>query len=163
MFQVGDKIFYPGQGGGVIQTIEEKKILGETQLYYTVNILHRNMQVMIPVNNTERLGIRPIVDPQELENVFTTFHDGETDTTCKDNQRQRKNMSKLKSGDIYEGAEVIRDLVRINHKKKLGTVEKNMLDTARQILISEVVLVKGIPQEQASALLDQIINLPYSY
>jgi CarD family transcriptional regulator len=76
------------------------------------------------------------------------------------NQRHRVNMHKIKSGDIYEGAEVIRDLMRINNKKKLGMTEKNMLDNARQILISEVELVKGILQEQAAELIDRVITVP---
>lgn len=159
MFQIGDKIFYPMQGGCIILAIEEREILGETQLYYMMNIVHRNMQVSIPVDKIEQLGIRPIVNSEELENVLTTFHDGETDTSCRDNQRYRRDIIKLKSGDIYEGAEVIRDLIRISNKKKLGITDKNMLDNARQILISEVVLVKGIPLEQASDLLDQVINV----
>lgn len=159
MFQVGDKIFYPAQGGGIVENIEEKIILGKSQLYYSINILHRNMQVMIPIDKTEQLGIRPVVDPQKLEDVFTTFHDGETDTTGNDNQRDRRNLIKIKSGNIYEGAEVIRDLIRCNSKKKLGTTKKNMLDNARQILISEIVLVKDIPQEQAADLIDRIINI----
>ena len=159
MFQIGDKIFYPMQGGCIILAIEEREILGETQLYYMMNIIHRNMQVSIPVDKIDQLGIRPIVNSDELENVLTTFHDGETDTSCRDNQRYRRDIIKLKSGDIYEGAEVIRDLIRISNKKKLGITDKNMLDNARQILISEVVLVKGIPLEQASDLLDQVINV----
>ncbi|GBG55331.1 CarD family transcriptional regulator [bacterium BFN5] len=159
MFQIGDKIFYPMQGGCIILAIEEREILGETQLYYMMNIVHRNMQVSIPVDKIDQLGIRPIVNSDELENVLTTFHDGETDTSCRDNQRYRRDIIKLKSGDIYEGAEVIRDLIRISNKKKLGITDKNMLDNARQILISEVVLVKGIPLEQASDLLDQVINV----
>jgi CarD family transcriptional regulator len=159
MFQIGDKIFYPMQGGCIILAIEEREILGETQLYYMMNIVHRNMQVSIPVDKIEQLGIRPIVNSDELENVLTTFHDGETDTSCRDNQRYRRDIIKLKSGDIYEGAEVIRDLIRISNKKKLGITDKNMLDNARQILISEVVLVKDIPLEQASDLLDQVINV----
>lgn len=158
MFQVGDKIFYPTQGGGIIQAIEEREVLGKAGMYYIVQILHRNMQVMIPVDKTDMLGIRPIVELEELDNVLSTFYDGETDTTSNDSQRQRKNMTKIKSGDIYEGAEVIRDLMRISSKKRLGMTDKNMLDAARQILISEVVLVKGIPQEQASELLDRFIN-----
>jgi CarD family transcriptional regulator len=159
MFQIGDKIFYPMQGGCIILAIEEREILGETQLYYMMNIVHRNMQVSIPVDKIDQLGIRPIVNSDELENVLTTFHDGETDTSCRDNQRYRRDIIKLKSGDIYEGAEVIRDLIRISNKKKLGITDKNMLDNARQILISEVVLVKDIPLEQASDLLDQVINV----
>ncbi|SMD03133.1 CarD family transcriptional regulator [Sporomusa malonica] len=162
MFQVGDKIFYPTQGGCTIQAIEEKEILGETVLYYTVNILHRKMLVQFPTSKTDRLKIRPIVDPDKLDNVLTTFFDGETELTTRDNQRIQRNLSKIKSGDIYEGAEVIRDLVRSNNKKKLGITEKNMMEDALQILISEVVLVKGITKQQASDLLDQIINIPMS-
>lgn len=159
MFQIGDKIFYPMQGGCIITAIEERDILGETQLYYMMNILHRNMQVSIPVDKIETLGIRPVVKPDLLDDVLTTFHDGETDTSCRDNQRHRRDIGKLKSGDIYEGAEVIRDLIRIANRKKLGITDKNMLDNARQILLSEVVLVKNIPLEQASDLLDQVINI----
>lgn len=157
MFQIGDKIFYPAQGGGIIQTIEEKDVLGETHLYYIVDILHRNMRVMIPIDKAEQLGVRHIVDNQKLDSVLTNFHQGETDLSANDAQRQRKNSTKLKTGNIMEEVEVIRDLLRISNKRKLGMTDKNMLDHARQILISEVVLVKGVPVEQASDLLDQIM------
>ncbi|HWR44245.1 CarD family transcriptional regulator [Sporomusa sp.] len=160
MFQVGDKIFYPTQGGCVIQAIEEKVVHGETLRYCTVNIPHRKMTVMFPTNNSDRLGIRPIVDSDKLDNLLNTFYDGESDTTIRDNRRIQKNISKIKSGDIYEGAEVIRDLVRSNNKKKLGLTEKNMMENALEILISEVVLVKGITKQQAATLLDQVINVP---
>ncbi|BBB92007.1 MAG TPA: CarD family transcriptional regulator [Methylomusa anaerophila] len=159
MFRVGDKIFYPMHGGGIIEKIEEIEILGKTQLYYVANILHRNMQVKIPIDKTEKSGMRQIVDAEKLDDLLNTFHDGETDTSMNETQRHRKNLTKIKSGDISEEIEVIRDLVRINTKKKLGIADKNMLDNVRQILISEVVLVKGIPQEQAADLLDQIINV----
>ena len=159
MFQIGDKIFYPAQGGGVIQTIEEKEVFGETQMYYSINMPHRNMQVMIPISKTEQLGIRRIVEPQQLDDLLTTFHQGESDLSGNDNQLDRKNMLKIRSGNIYEGAEVIRDLVRISAKRKLGTTRKNMLDNAMLILISEIVLVKGIPQEQASDLIERVINM----
>lgn len=160
MFQVGNKIYYPVHGGGIIEAIEEKEVFGETQLYYVVNILHRNIQVMVPINKSAQIGVRQIVDPEELDHVLATFHDGETDTTINSNQRHRVNMHKIKSGDIHEGVEVIRDLVRINNRKKLGTTEKNMLDNARQILISETCLVKDITQEQAAELIDRVINMP---
>jgi CarD family transcriptional regulator len=160
MFQIGNKVYYPVHGGGIIEAIEEKEVLGEIQLYYVINILHRNIQVMVPIDKTARVGLRLIVDPDKLDNVLTTFYDGESDTTIMGNQRHRVNMHKIKSGDIYEGAEVIRDLMRINNKKKLGMTEKNMLDNARQILISEVELVKGILQEQAAELIDRVITVP---
>jgi Transcriptional regulators, similar to M. xanthus CarD len=161
MFQVGDKIFYPMHGGGIIEKIEEKEVFGERQLYYVVNIPHRNMQVMLPYDKTEKLGMRPIVDPDELDNILNTFHDEEATAPLpmNDTQRQRLNMNKIKSGDIHEEVAVIRDLLRIKNKRKLGMADKNMLDNARQILISEVVLVKDIPHEQATHLLDKICEL----
>ncbi len=159
MFQIGDKIFYPMHGGGIIERIEEKEIFGQTQLYYVVNIPHRNMQVMLPLDKTEKLGMRPVVDPAKLDAVLSTIHEGETDTAMNDTQRQRLNMTKIKSGDISEEVEVIRDLLRIKNKRKLGMADKNMLDNARQILISEVVLVKDIPHEQATHLLDKMFNI----
>jgi CarD family transcriptional regulator len=159
MFKVGDKIFYPMHGGGIISTIEDKEIFGEVQAYYVVSILHRNMQVMIPVNKTDNLKLRHIVDPAKLDNMLTMLPTGETDTTISDNQRHKINLNKIKSGDIYETAEVIRDLVRSNNKKKLSLVDSNMLDNARQILISEVVLVKGIEHDQATSLVNEIIDI----
>lgn len=159
MFQVGDKIFYPMHGGGIVERIEEKEIFGQTQVYYVVNIPHRNMQVMLPFDKTEQLGMRPIVDSAQLDNVLSSFHSIEPESApMNDTQRQRLNMSKIKSGDIYEEVAVIRDLLRIKNKRKLGMADKNMLDNARQILISEVVLVKDIPHDQATHLLDQLCD-----
>ncbi len=146
-------------GGGIIEGIDEKEIFGKTQLYYVVNILHRKMKVMIPIDNMERLGLRQIVNSEKLDDMLTNFHDGETELVINDTQRHRRNMEKIKSGSIYEGAEVIRDLVRANSKKKLGIAEKKLLENALQILISEVVLIKEIPHDKAAELLDQVINL----
>jgi CarD family transcriptional regulator len=156
LFQIGDKIVYPMHGAGVIEAFEEKEILGEKQFYYVMNI--RNMQVMVPRGKASGLGIRQVVDLGILENVLKGFNLEESDTTLNHNQRYRINMNKMKSGNIYEGAQVIRDLMRIGKKKTIGTGDKMMLDNARQILISELVLVKGIDQEQAVDLLNQFIN-----
>ena len=106
-----------------------------------------------------KLGMRPIVASEELDAVLSTIHDDcETAPPMNDTQRQRLNMSKIKTGDIYEEIEVIRDLLRIKNKRKLGMADKNMLDNARQILISEVVLVKDIPLEQATHMLDRMFD-----
>lgn len=160
MFHIGDKIFYPLHGGGLISAIEEREILGETQPYYILNLQLRNMQVMVPTNKLNLHGIRQVVGPDELNNVFETFYDGETDITIPANQRPRKNLDKIRGGNIFQGAEVIRDLARINSKKKLGTTEKNILDNALQLLISEVSLVKEISLDQATLLVDELVNTP---
>jgi CarD family transcriptional regulator len=158
MFNIGDKIFYPMHGAGVIEAIEEKEILGEKKLYYVMNIPLKNMQVMIPMGKTSNLGIREVVDSEIIENVFSVFHEEDADPVVNPIQRYRANTNKMKSGDIYEGAQVIRDLTRIGKKKTLGAGDKMMLNQARQILISELVLVKGIEQEQAADLLNKVIN-----
>ena len=154
MFQIGDKVFYPMHGAGIIEAIEEKEILGNKQFYYVMNI--RNMQVMFPLESN--IPIRPIVDLDILEDVFTTFNDGELEPSLKPNQRYRSNMNKMKSGDIYQGAQVIRELMLMGKKRVLAAGDKAMLDNAMQILISELVLVKAIAEEQALDLLNDAIN-----
>jgi CarD family transcriptional regulator len=154
MFQIGDKIVYPMHGAGVIESIEEREILGSKQLYYVMNI--RNMHVLFPMKS--KIGIRQIVNSDILEDVLETFKHEVADSLLNPTQRYRSNMLKMKSGDIYEGAQVIRDLVRISTKKALPTGEKIMLDNARHILTSELMLIKGIDQEQADELLNNVIN-----
>lgn len=155
MFQVGDKVFYPMHGASVIEAIEEKEILGIKRLYYVMTI--RGMQVMFPTES--KLGIRPVVDLDILEDVITNLNQGESDLNLNPNQRYRNNMNKMKSGDIYQGAQVIRDLMRLGKKKTLAVGDKAMLDNAQQILLSELVLVKGIAQEQAIDLLNEVIDI----
>jgi CarD family transcriptional regulator len=154
MFQVGDKIVYPMHGAGVIECIEEKEILGDKQLYFVMNL--KNMKVSFPMETD--LGIRQVVDSDILEDVLSAFNHGESNPILNPNQRYRSNMNKMRSGDIYEGAQVIRDLIRMGKKRALATGDKIMLDNARQILVSELVLVKGIEQEQAVDILNDVIN-----
>lgn len=160
MFQIGDKVFYPMHGGGIISAIEEKEVLGEKKTYYILNLLHKNMLIMIPIDRQTHLGIRQIVSQDQLNTLLDTFHDGETDLSIPMNRRPSRNLEKIRGGDIVQVAEVIRDLVRINSQKKLGTAEKNMLSDVIQLLVSEVILVNEISPEEASALVNQVIALP---
>ncbi|MFZ5945358.1 MAG: CarD family transcriptional regulator [Bacillota bacterium] len=154
IFQIGDKIVYPMHGAGIIEAIEEKEILGDKQLYYVMFI--KNMQVMFPLNCKN--GVREIVNSDVLEDALTIFDNEASLVIDNPSQRQRNNMNKLKSGNIYEGVQVIRDLVQMGKKKNLAMGDKTMLDNALQILTSELILVKGIDQEEANQLLDQVIN-----
>jgi len=158
MFEIGDKIFYPMHGASIIEAIEDKEVLGEVHSYYIVKIPHKSMQVMIPIGKMDVLGIRPVIDSDELENVFSVFLEQESDLTMNHTQRLRFNLTKLKTGNIYEQAEVIRDLYQMSKHKNLGTEDKFMLDNAKQIFISELVLVKDIEEDQATDLLNQVIN-----
>ncbi len=159
MYQIGDKIFYPMHGAGIIEAIEEKEILGEKQLYYIMNLSLGKIHVMIPTQKSTSLGIRDIVNSNIMENVLSLFtSEAETETAVHPNQRYRNNMDKMKTGDIYEGAKVIRDLSRSSKKKPLGTSDKTLLNNARKILISELVLVNDMEQDQATDYLNTIIN-----
>lgn len=154
MFKVGDKIVYPMHGAGIIKAIEEKEVLGEKQLYYVMKL--KNMQAMLPTRSD--IGVREIVDPDILENVLHCLHGEGTASTLNATQRQRLNMNKIKSGNIYQVAEVVRDLAHLAKNKTLSTGDKNILDNARQILLSELVLVKDVTQEEAVEILDEAIG-----
>ncbi|WP_096463219.1 CarD family transcriptional regulator [Aneurinibacillus soli] len=158
MFQIGDKIVYPMHGAGVIEAIEEKEILGEKQQYYIMKMPVGNMQVMIPMEKVSNLGIREVIDMPALEHVLQILRTDEIDVSTNWNRRFRKNMEKMRTGDIYEVADVVRDLMRRDREKGLSTGERKMLDNARQILLSELVLVKNIDEEQATTLLEQVMN-----
>ena len=159
MFQIGDKVLYPMQGVGVIEAIEEKEVLGENKLYYRMNMTEINMQIIIPIDKADTLGIRQIVEPDILENVFTDFHLGNTNPNIYEDQRFCRDLhkSKIKTGDIYQGTEIIRDLMRKSQKNKLGVEDATMLNNARRMFISEVMQVKGIDHEQAVHLLNGVL------
>lgn len=160
MFQAGDKVFYPMYGAGVIDSIQEKEVLGVTRSYYILNIPHVNMEIMVPVGKTEDLGIREVVNAEIIEDVLKNFNDGETDPVIfENNNRFYKdiNKKKIKSGDIYKTREIIRDLVRKSKRHKLGTEDNNMLNNARQIMTSELMQVKGIELEEAVGILNEVI------
>jgi CarD family transcriptional regulator len=158
LFKIGDNIVYPMHGAGVIEAIEEKEVLGEIQQYYVIKMPINNMQVMIPIKKILNSRIRSVVDVLVLENVLHVFHNGESDRSLTWKERYKSNMEKMKTGEIQEGAEVVRDLMRINKEKALNTSEKQMLDSARRIFVSELGLIKGITEIQATDLLNAKIS-----
>jgi len=150
MFDVGAKIVYPMHGAGIIEKIEEKKILGETRKYYILNVPCGDMKIMIPVDSSAEIGIRPVVSLEVLDKIMCTLKDNSTEMSGNWNRRYRENMEKLKTGDVLEVAEVVRNLVRTDQDKKLSTGEKKLLSNAKQILISEMILIGGMDQDQAN-------------
>lgn len=158
MFNVGSKVFYPFHGAGKIEAIEEKEISGETRMYYIMTFPNKNMKVMIPQGNEGKTGIRSLVEQEILDHVLNGFNDEETDQTIKPNQRHRFYMNKMKSGSIYDEAEVIRDLNRLSKNGNLGEQDKKMFREAQEYFISELSLVKEITEEDAEALLNSVMN-----
>ncbi|MBO9128959.1 CarD family transcriptional regulator [Bacillus sp. 165] len=148
LFQIGDNIVYPMHGAGVIEAIEEKEVLGKTQQYYVVKMVINNMQVMIPINQMSNSSIRPVIDPSALKNVLHIFQYGESDKSLSWKQRYKMNTEKIKTGKIQDGAEVVRDLMRMEREKALNGSEKKMLNNAQEMLMSELGLIEGITENQ---------------
>lgn len=146
LFQIGDNIFYPMHGVGIIKAIEEKEISEEKQQYYVIKMLIGNMQVMIPTGKSS--SIRPVTDIIALKHIINIFHHGESDKSLPWKQRYKVNTDKIKTGKIQECTEVVRDLMRMKKEKTLNTSEKKMLDNAHEFLISELGLIKGITENQ---------------
>ncbi|PRS99231.1 transcription factor YdeB [Bacillus thuringiensis] len=148
MFQIGDNIVYPMHGAGIIEAIEEKEFSGEKQQYYVIKMSIRNMQVMIPTGKILSSSIRPVTDILALKHIIHIFQHGESDELLPWKQRYKVNTDKIKTGEIQEGAEVVRDLMRMKKEKALNTSDKKMLDNAHEFLISELGLIKGITENQ---------------
>jgi len=157
MFAVGSKIVHPMHGAGVIKKIEEKKILGEVKQYYILELPCNDMNVMIPVESEQSVGIRTIVDKSVALKAIEILKQESTHMDQNWNRRHRENMEKLKKGDILEVAEVVRNLMRVNRVKSLSAGETKMLSNARQILISEIILACEISGEEAVKIVEDAV------
>ncbi|WP_427340401.1 CarD family transcriptional regulator [Caloranaerobacter sp. DY30410] len=158
MFGIGDKIVYPMHGAGVIEAIEEKEILGKKRKYYVMKMPMGDMKVMVPVDNVDEIGIREVIDSEEVEQVLAVLADDRTKMPQNWNRRYRLNMDKIKSGNIYEIASVVRNLMIREREKGLSTGERKMLNNAKQILISEIVLAKNICEIEAEELVEKVVK-----
>ncbi len=160
MFNVGDHIVYPMHGAGIIDAIEEKNILGEKQAYYILK-MPGEVKVMVPTNKAEEIGVRGIIDKQSADKVFEILEEDKTEMSSNWNKRYRDNMDKMKSGDIYEIADVVRNLSFKQKEKGLSTGEKKMLTNAKQILVSELVLAENSSIEEVEGMIDNKINASF--
>jgi len=158
MFSIGDKIVYPMHGAGVIESIEEKEILGEKKRYYVMKMPVGDMKVMIPINNVDGIGIRDVIDKNDADKVFESLKKRCDEQTSNWNKRYRENMSKIKSGNIFEVAEVVKSLLTRERHKGLSTGERKMLNSAKQILISELVLAKNMNPVDVEDIINERIS-----
>ncbi|MDQ0508133.1 CarD-like/TRCF domain [Aedoeadaptatus ivorii] len=142
MFEIGDKIVYPIHGAGVIVDIESKVILGEKKEYYVLKIPVNEMRVLVPVGSMDEVGVREIKTPQEMHEVLDVLKDpSKEDMPSNWNRRYRFHQDKIKTGDLKEIAKVIKNLESLDMEKSLSTGERKILNNARQIILSEMVLV----------------------
>lgn len=160
MFNVGDKVVYPMHGAGTIDSIDKKNILDEEVEYINIS-MPGGVKVMVPSNQASKQGLRNIISQNEVEKVFYILENDETEMSDNWNKRYRDNMDKMKSGDIYEVADVVRNLSFKQKEKGLSTGEKKMLNNAKQILVSELVLVENAPSTEMEKLIDNKIDVSY--
>lgn len=154
MFQIGDKIVHPMHGAGVIEDIATRKINGVTRDYYVLKLPAGGMVVMIPTESSGEIGVRPVMPQAEAVKIIDALPEVETDSDPNWNRRYRDNLTRLKSGDLKEVSRVLKSLTLRDRERGLSTGERKMLFTARQILISEIVMAAGSSFEEVEGRID---------
>lgn len=161
MFNVGDKVVYPLHGAGIVEAIEEKAILDERQSYYIIK-MPGEVKVMVPTAKADEIGVRSIIDKETAMKVINVLEKDSTEMSMNWNKRYRDNMEKMKTGNIYEVADIVRNLSFKQKDKGLSTGEKKMLLNAKQILISELVLAEEKAKGEIEELVENKINQSYA-
>jgi CarD family transcriptional regulator len=161
-FKVGDRIAHPLHGAGTIDRIESKKINGTEREYYVLKLPVGDMVVMIPTGNCSEIGVRPIVKPEEAEEILNALPKIKINMSQNWNKRYRENMMKIKSGDLMEVAEVVKGLMTRDLNHSLSTGERKMLHSAKQILISEIVLSQSASYEEVEERINKAIMYSFA-
>lgn len=159
MYKVGDKIVYSVHGAGKIVDIKEIEILGDEKLYYILQLPINNIQVSIPVEGVDDAVIRPVISQEEGKKVVDILKADKTKMSKNWSQRYRQNLEAIKTGDIYEIAEIVRNLTILDMSKGLSASEKKMLTKSKRILVSELVISGALDKEEASDMIDDFITL----
>lgn len=158
MFKVGDKIVYPMHGAGVIEAIEFKELMGSDKEFYILKLPIKNMKVMIPTDNAENLGVRRVVDKGVFNEVIDLLSQNKEIMPDNWNRRYRANLEKVKTGDIFEVAQVVRNLEILDREKGLSTGERKMLSNSKQILVSELTLSRDMLEDDVVILVNSTIG-----
>jgi CarD family transcriptional regulator len=158
LYKVGDKVVYPHHGAGTVVKREKKEVLGEKREYLTIKILHNDMTVNVPAENCELVGLRKVIDEEAVKKVVRYLTSGGTEMPKNWNRRFKHNRDKMKTGDIFELAEVVRNLALRDGEKGLSTGEKQMYVKAKKILASELMYAKTMSEEDALAWLEETLT-----
>jgi CarD family transcriptional regulator len=157
-FEIGDHVVYPHHGAGQVIKKEERNILGEVRQYLTIKILHNDMTVMVPCENAGKAGLRRVIDEETVKKVLGVLTDDCSDMPKNWNRRFKHNRDKIKTGDIYELAEVVRNLAVREQQKGLSTGEKQMYTRAKKVLASELMYALEMTESEAEAHLDDLLE-----
>jgi len=158
VYEIGDHVVYPHHGAGQVVKKEQKSILGETREYLTIKILHNDMTVMVPSCNAGKAGLRRVIDEETVKKVLAVLTDDCSEMPKNWNRRFKHNRDKIKTGDIYELAEVVRNLAVREQEKGLSTGEEQMFTRAKKILASELMYALDKDEDAAEAYLDDLLS-----
>lgn len=163
MFSIGDKVVYPMHGAGTIESIEEKEMFGNTSEYYIIKMPIGDMKLMVPTDSAKDIGVREVSKVGATPGVFAILEKPKSEYVYENNwsRRYRTNVEKIKSGDILEVADVVRDLSHRHMERGLSTAEKKMLTSAKEILISELMLTQGLDHQVITDEIDEKIKFSY--
>jgi CarD family transcriptional regulator len=156
-YEIGDHVVYPHHGAGKVLKKEQKEVLGEKREYLTIQILHNDMTVMVPCENASRAGLRRVIGEEAVKKVLSVLRDDVSQMPKNWNRRFKHNREKIKTGDVYELAEVVRNLAIRETEKGLSTGEKQMYTRAKKILASELMYALDMDEEGAESHLDELI------
>jgi CarD family transcriptional regulator, regulator of rRNA transcription len=157
-FRVGDKVVYPHHGAAVIEKKEKKDVFGQKQDYLILRLAYGDLTLMVPADNAEDIGLRDVINDEEVEEVFAVLRKKEARMPTNWSRRFKNHVEKLKSGDIYQVAEVVRNLSIRENDKGLSAGEKRMLAKARQILVSELTFALNVNEDAAEERLDKALG-----
>jgi len=157
LYEVGDKVVYPHHGAGTVVKKETREVLGTKREYLTIKILHNDMTVQVPCENAEAVGLRQVIGEKEVVVVVKALTGVSTEMPKNWNRRFKHNRDKMKTGDILELAEVVRNLSLRDHEKGLSTGEKQMFVKAKKILASELMYAKGMDEEECAEWLEEVL------
>jgi len=159
LFKIGDMAVYPTQGVGVIENIESREFSGHEQKFYVLRIVDSDMRIMVPIGNVSNVGMRRLIDEKHINNVFDALAEpNDQGKIASWSRRQREYNDKLKTGDLLEVADVLRDLYQISSAKELSYGEKKVLEQARKLLVTEVALAEGEKEDQITKRLENIFH-----
>jgi CarD family transcriptional regulator len=158
LYKVGDKVVYPHHGAGTVVKKETREVLGQKRDYLTIKILHNDMTVQVPCENADQVGLRRVIGEKEVGVVLKALTGGSTEMPKNWNRRFKHNRDKMKTGDVLELAEVVRNLALRDHEKGLSTGEKQMFVKAKKILASELMYAKNMDEDECAEWLEEVLT-----
>jgi len=158
MYKIGDKIVYPMHGAGIIEAIEEREIFEETKPYYIMQIVSEGLQILIPVDKVDDIGVRTIVTQPVIDEMIESLKLPMDVMEKNWNRRYREHLERLKTGDIFEVAKVVKNLILLDRLKGLSTGEKKMLNNARNFIVSEMVLIQDKDKQEILDLINSSVH-----